>query len=170
MRLSDDCSVNVESFDPDKLDKQCRVRVMPWSTSVSAFALRDDRMNTQGSSPSTGATTGSHAPEAVAALRGTAWMLLLLPWAVWFWAQARKVVVTIIGTTVLLAGIAMLVLPGPGGLVILGGLSVLATEFAWARWALIYAGTRMKLLAERYMATISSLADPTGRHESREQS
>ena len=33
----------------------------------------------------------------------------------------------------LVAGIAMLVLPGPGWLTIAAGLAVLATEFAWAR-------------------------------------
>jgi tellurite resistance protein TerC len=47
--------------------------------------------------------------------------------------QARKVVVLIIGSTVLLLGVAMLVLPGPGLLVIPLGLAILAAEFAWAR-------------------------------------
>ncbi len=32
-----------------------------------------------------------------------------------------------------IAGILMLVLPGPGVLTILGGLALLGTEFAWAR-------------------------------------
>jgi hypothetical protein len=34
------------------------------------------------------------------------------------------------------AGVAMLVLPGPGILVVLGGLVILATQFAWAERAL----------------------------------
>jgi tellurite resistance protein TerC len=42
------------------------------------------------------------------------------------------VIVCTVGTTVLAAGIAMLVLPGPGILVIAGALAILATEFAWA--------------------------------------
>ena len=39
------------------------------------------------------------------------------------------------GFTLLLAGIVMLALPGPGLLAIAAGLSVLATEYTWAaRW------------------------------------
>lgn len=48
---------------------------------------------------------------------------------------AKKVVVAVVGGTVLLVGIAMIVLPGPAFLVIPAGLAILATEFAWAhRW------------------------------------
>ncbi len=49
--------------------------------------------------------------------------------------HARKVVVLIVGVTVLLAGVALLALPGPGMIVIIVGLLILSTEFAWAeRW------------------------------------
>jgi hypothetical protein len=48
----------------------------------------------------------------------------------------RKVVVAIIGTTVLLIGIALLVLPGPAIIVIPIGLGILASEFIWARRAI----------------------------------
>lgn len=44
----------------------------------------------------------------------------------------RRLVVTIIGFGFLGAGVAMLVLPGPGVLVIVIGLAILATEFSWA--------------------------------------
>ena len=37
------------------------------------------------------------------------------------------------GGVLLIAGIAMLALPGPGWLTIAAGLALLATEFAWAR-------------------------------------
>ncbi len=47
--------------------------------------------------------------------------------------SARKVVVAVVGGTIVLAGIAMLVLPGPAIVVIPLGLGVLALEFAWAR-------------------------------------
>ena len=40
--------------------------------------------------------------------------------------------VFVAGVAVLLAGPAMLALPGPGVLVIILGLVILATEFAWA--------------------------------------
>ena len=45
----------------------------------------------------------------------------------------KKILIGIMGGTVLLIGIAMIVLPGPAVLVIPIGLSILATEYAWAR-------------------------------------
>jgi uncharacterized protein (TIGR02611 family) len=47
--------------------------------------------------------------------------------------HARRVAVLIIGSTVVLFGIALIVLPGPAFVVIPAGLAILATEFAWAR-------------------------------------
>ena len=47
--------------------------------------------------------------------------------------QARRVVILIVGSTVVLVGVAMIVLPGPGTLMIPLGLAILAIEFAWAR-------------------------------------
>lgn len=47
-----------------------------------------------------------------------------------------RVVKVIAGFTLLLAGIAMLALPGPGWLTIAAALALLATEYAWARRAL----------------------------------
>ena len=46
---------------------------------------------------------------------------------------ARKVAVLVIGVTVLLIGVALVVLPGPAFVVIPLGLGILATEFLWAR-------------------------------------
>ena len=48
-------------------------------------------------------------------------------------APLRKLIVAVIGLTILLIGVAMTVLPGPAFIVIPIGLGVLATEFAWAR-------------------------------------
>ena len=45
----------------------------------------------------------------------------------------RRVVVLIVGGTILLTGLVMLVTPGPGLVVILVGLATLASEFPWAR-------------------------------------
>jgi len=45
----------------------------------------------------------------------------------------RKVVIAVIGTTVLLLGLALIILPGPAFVVIPVGLAILASEFAWAR-------------------------------------
>lgn len=44
----------------------------------------------------------------------------------------RRVIVAVIGFTVLLLGIAMIALPGPAFIVIPLGLAILATEFVWA--------------------------------------
>lgn len=46
---------------------------------------------------------------------------------------ARRIVIALVGGTVLLLGIAMLVLPGPAMVVIPVGLAILGIEFAWAR-------------------------------------
>ena len=45
----------------------------------------------------------------------------------------RKLIVGVIGGTVVLIGVAMMVLPGPAFIVIPVGLGILATDFAWAR-------------------------------------
>jgi tellurite resistance protein TerC len=50
--------------------------------------------------------------------------------------RLRKLIVAVIGGTVVLFGIALIVLPGPAFIVIPVGLAILATEFAWARRAI----------------------------------
>jgi hypothetical protein len=45
----------------------------------------------------------------------------------------RKLIVGVIGSTVVLFGLALVVLPGPAVVVVPLGLAILATEFAWAR-------------------------------------
>jgi uncharacterized protein (TIGR02611 family) len=45
----------------------------------------------------------------------------------------KRIAVGIIGFTVILIGVALLVLPGPGLVTIALGLAILATEFVWAR-------------------------------------
>jgi len=44
-----------------------------------------------------------------------------------------KLIIGIVGISVILIGIALLVLPGPGWLVIFFGLVILGGEFIWAR-------------------------------------
>jgi uncharacterized protein (TIGR02611 family) len=46
--------------------------------------------------------------------------------------SGKRIAVTVAGGAVLLAGIALLVLPGPGWLLIFIGLGILATEYVWA--------------------------------------
>ena len=45
----------------------------------------------------------------------------------------RKIVIAIVGVSVLIIGAAMIFLPGPAIVVIPVGLAILATEFAWAK-------------------------------------
>jgi uncharacterized protein (TIGR02611 family) len=52
-------------------------------------------------------------------------------------AKARRVVTIVVGFSILIVGIAMIVLPGPAILVIPVGLTILATEFVWARKLII---------------------------------
>ena len=47
--------------------------------------------------------------------------------------QVRRVFLIMAGFTLLLAGVIMLVTPGPGLLTIFIGLGLLAAEFVWAR-------------------------------------
>ena len=65
--------------------------------------------------------------------------------------QARRLIVLVIGGTVLLIGVALLVLPGPAFLVIPLGLAILATEFRWARTLL----GRAKAAAEKGVERLS---------------
>jgi uncharacterized protein (TIGR02611 family) len=58
---------------------------------------------------------------------------------------AKRLVILIVGMTVLLIGAAMIVLPGPAVVVIPVGLAILATEYAWARrWLGILRNTAEK--------------------------
>lgn len=43
-----------------------------------------------------------------------------------------RVAVALLGTAVVIGGIALIPLPGPGWLIVFGGLAILATEFEWA--------------------------------------
>jgi uncharacterized protein (TIGR02611 family) len=50
-------------------------------------------------------------------------------------SATTKLVVTVVGSAVLAAGLVMMVTPGPGLLGIVAGLAILATEWDWAdRW------------------------------------
>ena len=50
---------------------------------------------------------------------------------------ARRIAVGVVGGTVLLLGLALVVLPGPAIIFIPVGLAILGLEFAWARhWLL----------------------------------
>jgi hypothetical protein len=53
--------------------------------------------------------------------------------------RVKTVVIAVLGGLLTLAGIALLVLPGPGFVLVAAGLAVLATQFEWAKKPLDYA-------------------------------
>jgi uncharacterized protein (TIGR02611 family) len=46
--------------------------------------------------------------------------------------SSRRIAVTVVGFAFVLAGLVMLVLPGPGIVVVVIGFAILGTEYAWA--------------------------------------
>ncbi|MEU1135130.1 TIGR02611 family protein [Streptomyces sp. NPDC005900] len=89
--------------------------------------------------PATGAEAeqplGSRAPQYVQARR-----MLHLSW---------QVGVFVVGLAVVVAGIIMLPLPGPGWLVIFGGMAIWATEFVWAQLVLRWTKRKVTEAAQR---------------------
>lgn len=63
-----------------------------------------------------------------------------------------KVILTILGVLVILAGIIMLVTPGPGWLAIFLGLAILGTEYHWARRLLGWLRQKLARFWERWQA------------------
>ena len=58
----------------------------------------------------------------------------------------KKTLVILLGGSVLVIGLAMLVLPGPAFVVIPTALAILAVEFVWARRWLAWLRERVKVL------------------------
>jgi len=48
----------------------------------------------------------------------------------------KKVIVSVVGGVLIVAGLIMMPLPGPGIVLVVAGIGVLAAEYAWARRAL----------------------------------
>ena len=63
---------------------------------------------------------------------------------------AKRIAVCIVGGSVLLVGIAMIVLPGPALVVIPAGLAILGIEFAWARIWLKKAKAKAEEMARNF--------------------
>lgn len=71
----------------------------------------------------------------------------------------RRVVVTVVGFTILAIGVALMVLPGPAFLVIPLGLVILGTEFAWAR-RLVRKAQKLVVQAKDKMTGKTTPTDP----------
>lgn len=61
----------------------------------------------------------------------------------------KKAGVLVLGVTIIIIGIILLPLPGPGMLIIAGGLLVLSTEFMWAERHLESMKTAFKEIFDR---------------------
>ncbi|MEU9759322.1 TIGR02611 family protein [Streptomyces sp. NPDC047987] len=82
-----------------------------------------------------GRVLGSRAPGFIKASRA-----LHLSW---------QVGVFVVGLAVVVAGVVMLPLPGPGWLVIFGGMAIWATEFVWAQLVLRWTRRKVTEAAQR---------------------
>jgi uncharacterized protein (TIGR02611 family) len=59
-------------------------------------------------------------------------------------ALTYRIAITLLGVAIIVVGIILLPLPGPGWLIIFAGLGVLATEFEWASRLLRYARDQVR--------------------------
>lgn len=67
-----------------------------------------------------------------------------------------RVAVGVVGTMIVLGGLVLIPLPGPGWLIVFAGLALLSTEFAWAGRLLDFA--RAKVMGWTRWVTGQSLA------------
>jgi uncharacterized protein (TIGR02611 family) len=58
--------------------------------------------------------------------------------------KLRKIIIAILGFTVIIIGILLIVTPGPAIIVIPAGLTILATEFPWAEKLLAKIKSKLK--------------------------
>lgn len=74
--------------------------------------------------------------------------------------NGKRIAITLLGVGLLLAGLAMMVLPGPGLLVIIAGLAVLATEYVWAQRMLNYAKQKAEQAKNKVLGRAGDSAPP----------
>jgi uncharacterized protein (TIGR02611 family) len=65
---------------------------------------------------------------------------------------AKRIVIGVVGGTVLALGIVMMITPGPGIAGIVAGLGILAIEFTWARIWLKKIKTRAQDMARQFQS------------------
>jgi uncharacterized protein (TIGR02611 family) len=76
--------------------------------------------------------------------------------------HVKRVARVVAGFALLLAGVAMLALPGPGWVTIAVGLALLSREFPWAERSL----NRLKEIGARALAFARRTMDRAGRRQS----
>ncbi|MER6382596.1 TIGR02611 family protein [Streptomyces sp. NPDC001250] len=108
----------------------------PGEVAAATDKAKEDRQETSFEDGTDGsAGLGSRAPEFIQARR-----LLHLSW---------QVGIFLVGFAVVVAGIIMLPLPGPGWVVIFGGMAIWATEFVWAQLVLRWTRRKVTEAAQR---------------------
>ena len=75
---------------------------------------------------------------------------------------ATRIAIGIVGGSVLVVGIAMIVLPGPAFVVIPAGLAILGIEFAWARIWLKKAKAKAEEMARNFTNKNGKSVKPPG--------
>ena len=61
----------------------------------------------------------------------------------WVGRSGKRIAITVLGVALIAAGVALMIVPGPLSVpFFIGGLAVLATEYAWAKRALASAKRR----------------------------
>ncbi len=65
--------------------------------------------------------------------------------------SGKRIAVTVVGFALMAAGLVFLVLPGPGLLLMIAGLAVLATEYVWAQRALNLAKQKARQAKDRIL-------------------
>ncbi|MET9834895.1 TIGR02611 family protein [Streptomyces sp. NPDC006385] len=105
------------------------------SNEPGEVALAADETEVDGVKGDSEQGLGSKAPEFIKARR-----VLHLSW---------QVGIFVIGLAIVVVGIIMLPLPGPGWVVIFGGMAVWATEFVWAQLVLRWTKRKVTEAAQR---------------------
>ncbi|HEX9776408.1 MAG TPA: PGPGW domain-containing protein [Actinomycetota bacterium] len=69
--------------------------------------------------------------------------------AAWVARNAKRVLITLVGFTLILTGLALIILPGPWTIpLVIGGLALLSLEYAWAKRILAETKQRAKTARE----------------------
>lgn len=77
----------------------------------------------------------------------------------WPFRWAWQVFVAIAGIVTILVGIILLLLPGPGSVVIVAGIGILATEFIWAKQLM----TRIRIWVKQQLRRWKNWKKPDGK-------
>ncbi len=71
-------------------------------------------------------------------------------------ARTKRIAVTVAGIALVIVGLVLMTLPGPGLLVVIAGLGLLATEYDWAKDALVWARQKYRETAAKLRARRSA--------------